>query len=60
MGCVVQLKVLRPGRPSNNDKAAAALLCDISSTSSFLQMPAAVGSSDGITTQRQVSSLTAR
>lgn len=59
MGCVVQLKVLRPGRPSNNDKAAAALLCDISSTS-FLQMPAAVGNSDGITTQRQVSSLTAR
>ena len=59
MGCVVQLKVLRPGRPSNNDKAAAALLCNICSTS-FLQMPADVGNSDGITTQRQVSSLTAR
>ena len=56
---MVQLKVLRPGRPSNNDKAAAALLCDISSTS-FLQIPAAVGTSDGITTKRQVSSLTAR
>ena len=41
MGSVVQLKVRRPGRHSNDAKAAAVSLMDIASTTSF-QVPAPV------------------
>ena len=55
--CMVQLKVRRPGRHTKQAQAAAALLCEISNTTS-LQMPAAAKTSIEITTKSKVSKLT--
>ena len=50
----MQLKVRRPGRHSNDAKAAAVTLMDIASTTSF-QMPAPVRTPVRTTVNKQVS-----